>query len=170
MKLFQKGVDEKFFTLLVEKYSQQIYNVAVFTVQNEMMAEDITQEVFIKIYRKISNFRGDAKLSTWIYRITKNTCYNHLKRDKKYREMDEIPTHLSDGASPEIDLLQNDLHASVRTAVGALPGTQRIAISLYYFHDRSYIEIAKIMGIPLNTLKSHIRRAKQTLRTILDTE
>ncbi|MBC8548300.1 MAG: sigma-70 family RNA polymerase sigma factor [Candidatus Brocadiales bacterium] len=170
MKLFQKGVDENTFTRLVEEYGQQVYNIAAFTVQDEMLAEDITQEVFIKIYRKISDFRGEAKLSTWIYRITINTCYNHLKRDKKYRKMDEMPTHLSDGASPEMDLLRNDLHTAVRNAVGTLPKVQRMAISLYYFHDRSYVEIAEIMSIPMNTLKSHIYRAKQTLKTILNTE
>lgn len=170
MRLFQKGIDEDTFTRLIEEYGQQVYNIALFTVQDEMQAEDITQEVFIKIYRKISDYRGDAKLSTWIYRITKNTCFNHLKREKKYREMNEIPIHYSDHSSPGSEFLQNEKHIQVRNAVGTLPEDQRMAISLYYFHNRSYIEIADIMNIPLNTLKSHIHRAKQTLKNILKTK
>lgn len=168
--MFQKGIDEDAFTKLIDEYGQQVYNIALFTVQDEMYAEDITQEVFIKIYRKIGDYRGDAKLSTWIYRITKNTCFNHLKREKKYREMDEISTHFSDYTTPETEFLQNEKYIQVRNAVGTLPEDQRMAISLYYFHNRSYIEIADIMNIPLNTLKSHIHRAKQTLKNILKVE
>jgi len=167
VKLFQKGMENKLFTGLVESYGQQVYNIALFTVQDEMLAEDITQDVFIKIYKNFDQFRGDAKLSTWIYRITKNTCYNHLKRDKKYRDMNEIPDHLSGTSTPESDYLRTDTHVQVRKAVGSLPEDQRLAISLYYFHDQSYTEISEIMNIPLNTLKSHIYRAKQTLKTVL---
>ncbi len=160
-------MNDAVFTGLVNKYGQQIYNIALFTVQDEMAAEDITQEVFVKIYLKFDQFRGDAKMSTWIYRITKNTCYNYLKRDKKYRNMDEIPMTLSDYSTPESDFLRSDTHVRVRNAVGSLPKDQRLAISLFYFHDQSYAEIAEIMDIPQNTLKSHIHRAKQTLKTEL---
>jgi RNA polymerase sigma-70 factor (ECF subfamily) len=96
LKLFQKGIDEETFTKLVKEYEQNVYNIALFTVQNEPMAQDITKDVFIKIYKKIGDYRGNAKLSTWIYRITKNTCYNHLKKEKKYKEMCELPLSLSD--------------------------------------------------------------------------
>jgi len=92
LKLFQKGIDEETFTKLVKEYEQNVYNIALYTVQNEPLAQDITQDVFIKIYKKIGNYRGDAKLSTWIYRITKNTCYNHLKKEKNTKKWMNFPS------------------------------------------------------------------------------
>lgn len=168
---FKAGLDERAFGMLVDKYGPRIYNVALNMVRDEQEAEDVTQEVFIKIYRGISQFRGEARLSTWIYRIAKNACYSHLKKEKKYRDMTEIEdfVHLaSNGTNPEEAHIVRDEKLQVRRAVYELPEKHRLAISLYYFHEKSYEEISKIMDVPMGTIKSYIHRAKQSLAKSLD--
>lgn len=88
--------DDQKFTQIINQHSQQIYNIALHMVHDEMVADDLTQEVFLKIYYGLSGFRGDAKLSTWIYRIVKNTCYNHLKKEKKLKIVTEITRDFPD--------------------------------------------------------------------------
>ncbi|MBC8344979.1 MAG: sigma-70 family RNA polymerase sigma factor [Candidatus Marinimicrobia bacterium] len=163
-------MDNKVFTELVHKFGDKIYTIAYHTLQDETAAEDISQEVFIKIYKNFHRFRGDSKLSTWIYRITKNTCYNFLKREKKYREMDDVDTaaYLSNEDSLEETMEQKYMHLDLHKAVGRLSPNLRLSISLYYFNDHSYQEVSDIMNIPLNTLKSHIRRAKFELAKMLE--
>jgi len=163
-------LDNELFTRIVNKYGDKIYTVALHTVQNEVAAEDITQEVFIKIYKNYGSFRGDAKMSTWIYRITKNTCFNYLKREKKYREMDDIETMPSLGENKTVEKEMEKVyrHMDLHRAIGGLSPNLRLAISLYYFNSHSYEEVAAIMDIPLNTLKSHIYRAKKELAKRLE--
>ncbi|MCD4728623.1 MAG: RNA polymerase sigma factor [Pirellulales bacterium] len=170
MQLFNQGVSETAFSRLVEEYGRQVYNIALFTVQNQMLAEDITQEVFIRIHRYLDRFRGEAKLSTWIFRITKNCCLNYLKKEKRCREMGELPEDLPAEDSPDVDIIQAEKRTLVRRAVGKLPYEQRLAIALYYFHERSYTEVATLMELPLNTVKSHLRRAKLALAQMLQCE
>lgn len=166
MKIGSRKIDQQVFDRLVKFHSDKVYSIALYTVQDEMAAEDITQDVFIKIYKGLSRFRGAAKISTWIYRITKNTCYNYLKREKKYANisgLDSSGNLQDDSPRPEEEFIQADQHNRLREAVGQLPPNLRMAITLYYFHEHSYEEVAKIMDIPLNTLKSHIHRGKQQL-------
>lgn len=153
----------------MEKYGNKIFTIALHTLQDEVAAEDITQEVFIKIYKNFSGFRGDAKLSTWVYRITKNTCYNYMKREKKYREINDIETAygVSGDASIEADMEKEYRQMDLHRAVGCLSPNLRLAISLYYFNAHSYEEVAGIMDVPLNTLKSYIHRAKKDLAKLL---
>ncbi len=158
------------FQQLVEEHGRRIYNIALFTLQDETLAADVTQEVFLRVYRYLDRFRGEAKLSTWLYRITRNCCLNQLKRERRYRVMEEInPEHPAVG-TPEIDLLRSERRELVRAAVGKLPPQQRLAIGLYYFHERSYTEVAELMELPLNTVKSHLRRARLALAQMLQTE
>ncbi len=170
MSLLNQRVSETDFRRLVEEHGRQVYNIVLFMVQDSMLAEDITQEVFMRIYRYLDRFRGDAKLSTWIYRITRNCCLNHLKREKRQRELAQLPEDLPGENSPEKELIQAEQQALVRQAVGRLPSEQRLAIALYYFHERSYTEVATLMELPLNTVKSHLRRAKQALAQMLECE
>jgi len=81
--------------------------------------------------------------------------------------MDELSESISDQETPEKELIYENERMLVRNAVGTLPEIQRMAISLFYFHDQSYLEISDIMDLPMNTLKSHIRRAKQSLMKLL---
>lgn len=170
MPTFNRKSRDSTFQELVAQHGRQVYNIALFTVQDQVLAADITQEVFIRIYRYLDRFRGEAKLSTWIYRITRNCCLNQLKREHRYRVMEDINPEHPAADTPESNYLQGEQRELVRTAVGKLPPHQRLAISLYYFHERSYQEVAELMELPLNTIKSHLRRARLALAELLQCE
>lgn len=168
---FRSGYREAAFRILVETHGRTVYNIALFTLNDEVLAEDATQEAFIRIYRHLEKFKGDSKLSTWIYRVVKNVCYDYLKK-RRHNPMDEMEErHLvdNDGLGPEEAVLSDWRHRAVRDAVERLPGGQRLAVTLYYFQDKSYEEVAAIMGQPLNTVKSHLHRAKAALAESLGT-
>lgn len=170
MSLLKQRMNDTDFQRLVEEHGKQVYNIVLVMVQDSVLAEDITQEVFMRIYRYLDQFRGEAKLSTWIYRVTKNCCLNELKREKRQREQVQLPEDLQATVSLEGDLIQTERRTVVRQAVGKLPADQRLAIALYYFHERSYSEVADLMELPLNTVKSHLHRAKKALAQMLECE
>lgn len=169
LSLFRSGDQNAAFQALVTTHGKAVYNIALFTLNDDVLAEDASQDAFVKIYRNLNKFEGGSKLSTWMYRIVKNVCYDHLK--KRHTEpMDEYTeTRLvdPDAYSPEEAYLRDTKHSRVRRAVGRLPEGQRMAISLYYFQQAQYDEIAEIMGQPLGTIKSYIHRAKRSLEKML---
>lgn len=168
---FSSGERDAAFRRLVEAHGRTVYNIALFTLNDEILAEDATQDAFIRIYRHLGKFKGEAKLSTWVYRIVKNVCYDYLKK-RRHNPMDEMEERYlvdNDGFSPEEIVLSDWRHGAVRDAVERLPAGQRLAITLYYFQEKSYEEVAAIMGQPLNTVKSHLHRAKATLAESLGT-
>lgn len=167
--LFRAGNREKAFRVLFEIHGKTVYNIALFTLNDETLAEDATQEAYIRIYRNLGKFKGDSKLTTWMYRIVKNVCYDHAKK-RSHISMDDLSEaelRDEDYLSPDEDASMSWRHEELRDAVEKLPIKQRIAVTLYYFQDKSYEEIAAIMGMPLNTLKSHLHRAKASLAQIL---
>ncbi len=159
------GDPEAAFRDLVAAHGRTIYNVALFTLNDEIMADDATQDVFIRIWRGLKGFKGQAKLGSWIYRITKNVCYDYLKKRRPERLDEDGERTLADNdrLSPEGQYLADERHLAVRTAVARLPERQRLAVTLYYFHQRSYEEVAEIMEQPLGTVKSYLHRAKAAL-------
>ncbi|UCD38974.1 MAG: sigma-70 family RNA polymerase sigma factor [Fidelibacterota bacterium] len=165
---FHSGEQDEAFRDLIEVHGKTVYNIALFTLNDEVFAEDATQDAFIKIYRHLGKFKGDAKLSTWMYRIVKNVCFDYLKK-RRHSPLDELSEHylMSSDSSPEEELLAGWQHQELRDAVERLPVKQRLAITLYYFQDKSYEEVAAIMGQPLNTIKSHLHRAKSALEKSL---
>lgn len=160
------------FNKIIEMYGDIIYSIAINTIQNETAAQDITQETFIKIYKGLPSFRGDAKISTWIYRITKNACYNYYKREKKLQMWNQL--EMAEGIISQDDPAQkyDKIHEREQliTAISQLPPVYRLAMNLYYFNDLSNKDTAAIMGLPINTLKSYIHRAKKQLAENLDYE
>ncbi len=146
-----------------------MYNVALFTLNDELAAEDITQDVFIKIYKSLAKFRGQSSISSWLYRITKNACFDLIKKRKTdpldIEQVGRIAD--TDRPGPEDDYFEQDKHVAVRAAVSKLSKQQRMAVSLYYFQQLAYEEIAEIMEQPLNTVKSYLYRGKQALEAEL---
>jgi RNA polymerase sigma-70 factor (ECF subfamily) len=169
LALFRAGYRDKAFRALVDIHGKTVYNVALFTLNDESMAEDVTQEAYIKIYRNLEKFKGDSKLSTWMYRIVKNSCYDAAKKRRfvPKDDIEEMELRDPDAFSPDEDALIHWRQEELRDAVERLPVNQRLAITLYYFQDKSYEDIAAIMGLSLNTLKSHLHRAKASLAQAL---
>lgn len=168
----QKG-DNGAFDLLVLKYQHKIVNLVMRYVRDPELAQDITQEAFIKAYRALPRFRGDSAFYTWMYRIAVNTAKNHLaaqrrrpvdiELDLQDPEQYELHARLKETDTPEGVTLSNELLATVERAIAALPEDLRTAIVLRELEGMSYEEIAQTMECPVGTVRSRIFRARDAI-------
>ncbi len=176
--------DKRAFELLVEKYRRKIGRLLSRMVRDPEEVEDIAQETFIKAYRALPQFRGDAAFYTWLYRIAVNTAKNYLAaRNRNMLTVSEVAGDEEEGGedrytAPDIDtpdaqLLSKQIAYAVNEAVEALPEELRTAITLREIEGMSYEEIANAMGCPIGTVRSRIFRAREAiaakLRPILGT-
>lgn len=163
------------FEALVVLYEKKVLNMCWYILQNKEEAEDATQEVFLTIYQSISKFKGDAKLSTWIHRITLNKCLEYIrkaKRKKRFGIHQRIDLVFSDQTldlemNPEQTLMQTERIEAFLKAVQGLSENQRIAYTLHHMEEFSYKEISESMNLSLSAVESLIFRAKQQLRQLL---
>ena len=158
------GGDESGFEALMDKYYARIDRLALRVVGDGAAAEEIAQEVFVRAYRALPRFRGDASIFSWLYRITVNLCLNHLHRRTRSAVPPEVAATLPDVTDPASRLESEQRRALVRRAVDALPPHYRIVIVLSGAEELSYQEIADLLGIPVGTVKSRINFAKRLLR------
>ena len=176
--------DKQAFGLLVEKYRRKLLRLLYRMVRDPDEIEDIAQETFIKAYKALPQFRGDAAFYTWLYRIGVNTAKNHLAAkgrgmrtlsDQALNDEDEPDERLmaQDISTPESELLSKQVAYAVNEAVDALPEELRRAITLREIEGMSYEEIADAMSCPIGTVRSRIFRAREAiaakLRPILGT-
>jgi RNA polymerase sigma-70 factor (ECF subfamily) len=158
---------KELFRLLVDRHERAVYGMGLSFFRNTEDAADFVQEVFLKVYRNLFSFEGRSRFSTWLYKIAYNTAVNSINRKKEYRslvEEDQTP----DGDTPERTLLRGLIREAVQEAVADLPERYRVCVDLFFFYDQSYQEIEGITGYPVNTVKSHVFRAKQILRDRLN--
>ena len=158
------------FRLLVRQHEKAVYGMGINFFRNPQDASDFTQEVFLKAYRSLSGFEGRSRFSTWLYKIAYNTAINEVNRKKEYHSLAEEDKDLLviSGDTPERAALRNAAKEAVRSAVKELPQRFRVCVDLFFFYDRSFKEIEAITGIPVNTIKSHVYRAKILLREKLE--
>jgi RNA polymerase sigma-70 factor (ECF subfamily) len=159
--------DKDFFRILVKRHEQAVYGMGLSFFRNPEDAADFTQEVFLKAYHNLPRFEGRSRFSTWLYKIAYNTAVNRVSRRKEYHSLAEDETAAGD-LTPEQALLRAAAREAVAVAVKELPERYRICVDLFYFYDRSYQEIEAITGYPVNTIKSHVFRAKKLLRGKLE--
>ena len=178
----QRG-DSAAFDVLVRKYQHRVIGLIGRYVHDWSECQDIAQEVFMRAYRALGNFRGDAQFSTWLHRIAVNTAKNHLVAQNRRPPTDDIDVmdaeqfdtslRLRDTDTPEHELLRQEIETTVMDAVNRLPGELRDAITLREVEGLSYDEIAERMGCPIGTVRSRIFRAREAidaqLRPLLDT-
>ena len=165
------------FKQLVDECENMVFNTALGIVQDEDDADDITQDVFVQAYQSISSFKGDSKISTWLYRITVNRALDHEKKKKRRKrlgfmgflsgnrehEVDSIPEF----DHPGVLLEKKESAADLFNALKQLPDNQRIAFTLHKLEGQANREIAEIMGISLQAVESLMARAKRNLESIL---
>lgn len=177
----QRG-DMAAFDLLVRKYQHRTAALIGRYVRDWSECQDVAQETFIRVYRAIGNFRGDAQFSTWLHRIAVNTAKNHLAARNRRPPSDDIDVGdaelfagaaaLRDSDTPERELMRQEMEHTVMRAVDALPEELRMAISLREVDGLSYEEIAQRMDCPIGTVRSRIFRAREAidaqLRPLLD--
>jgi len=170
--------DETAYETIVARYGDYVYTIAVRIVGNDEDAEDVAQEAFVRAYRALPGFRGDSKFSSWLYRIATNRALTHLKRRRRRVVtvgLDAGP-RVEAGASevgrgsergPDRLVLDDEFRREVRAAVLELPERYRVVVTLFYLEEKSYKEVAAILGIPMGTLKTHLHRARALLRDML---
>ena len=174
-----KQGDEAAFRTLVERYQDLVYNTALGVVQNESDAEDVAQEVFIQVYRSIGSFKSEAKLSTWIYRITTTRALDLLRARKSKKRFgllkrlweteEESPVeNISDFSHPGVSLERKEEAVQLMHAIAQLPENQKVAFILHKLEGLSYLEIAEVMGNTLPAVESLMHRARLNLRKILE--
>jgi RNA polymerase sigma-70 factor (ECF subfamily) len=183
VKRVQRG-DKTAFDLLVRKYQHRIGAVIGRFVPDYAESQDIAQETFIRAYRAIGNFRGDAQFYTWLYRIAVNTAKNHLVASKRRPPSSDVEAEeaehytgaqrLHDFDTPEHEMLRQEIAREVGETVAALPEELRQAITLRELEGLSYEEIAETMDCPIGTVRSRIFRAREAidarLRPLMDQE
>lgn len=179
--LAQRG-DSQALTQLVLGQQHYIYSIAMSVLKHPEDAADLTQEAFIRLFRALPQYNGESRFTTWLYRLVVNMCRDELRRRGRQvpitppaaeeEETDQISSVADDDrwADPEQSLDSRELRDQVRRALGQLEEHYRLVLTLYYFEDMKYNDIAEILDIPLNTVKSHIRRGKERLATILETQ
>jgi len=153
------------YRFLMERYHRGLILHLFNLVHDEALAEDVAQDAFIRAYEKLSLYNEDFSFSTWLYKIADNLAFQHMKRSKVTQNIEEIEELLPDdrpSLSEETDKLF--MQEAVRDAIAALPVGYRQVISLYYWDDFNYEEIAEIMERPVGTILTWLHRAKQELR------
>ena len=178
-KLIPSAEREIEFRNVFKTYKNRVFNTSLGLVQNWHDAEDIMQEVFVNIYHNLADFRGQAQLSTWIYRITINKSLDFLKaRTAKKRSGflvslfgsksdDEQPIDVPDFVHPGVQLERKESAAALFRAINKLPDQQKVAFTLAKVEDLSYQEIADILQTTIPSVESLLFRAKQNLKKLL---
>jgi len=158
------------FRLLVRRHERAVFGMGISFFRNQEDASDFTQEVFLKAYRSLSCFEGRSRFSTWLYKIAYNTAINEVNRRKEYHSLTEEDAErlVNTVDTPERITIRNAAKEAVQEALKDLPERFRICVDLFFFYDRSYQEIEVITGFPVNTIKSHVFRAKKLLRKKLE--
>lgn len=157
------------FDEIIDKYRDVVFGMVYLHIGDYHISEDITQEVFIKIYRNLSKFRGDSGIYTWIYRITINTIRTHASKEKAVRNkfsfdyMEDAPDDFWD----EDKLIEGIQNSSVISLIQKLPDRYKEVLILYYYQDIRVEDISSIVNEPVGTVKSKLYRGRSMLRDML---
>lgn len=171
--------DEKAFVLCVRTYQDKVYGLIYRMLGNHAEAQDVAQEVFVTVFKSIDSFRGESKLSTWLYRISANHCKNRIKylRRRAHKTTTELDAQaeralqttsgstLGEGQAGPAEVLEGaQLEQIVQRAIGKLEEEHRLLLLLRDVEEMSYEEIMQVTGLPEGTVKSRLHRARQALK------
>ena len=160
-----QGGDRSVFNQLVPKYRNRVMGIATRMLGDRVEAEDLAQDVFVKVYHGLQGFQGESLFSTWLYRITANSCLNHRKRRRRETQIsdgaDDPELTLSDPSSDPHHLLeQKELKIVLEKSIQSLPEEQRIVLILRDIEGLSYEAVAASLGLELGTVRSRLHRAR----------
>ena len=159
---FKRG-NQNAFNLIVRKYQKKVYWIVRKMVLDHDDADDITQEVFLKLYRSVSDFRGESKFFTYIYKIAINFSLNHISRTKKLslRKADICYSDIRSYDKPADEMMNSRERTEIlEEAIRSLPEQQRAVFNMRYYDDLPYEEISKILDMSVGTLKTNYHYAK----------
>lgn len=175
-----KAGDVAAFDKLVRLYKDKIFSYVCRQTGNPLEAEDLTQEVFVRVFKSVARFRGASSFQTWLYRIASNLCVDALRRRRREErhafsldepmsgEDDEMTREIPDsGGTPETAVETSELQAEVHRAVAGLSEKLRTVVVLFDLQGLSYEEISEVVGCPVGTVKSRLFNARGQLRNRL---
>jgi RNA polymerase sigma-70 factor, ECF subfamily len=166
------GQRDAVLSAILPQYRRKVYSLAWSIVKNPAAADDVAQDVFVKVWRSLASFDGRAKFSTWIYAITRNTAVSALRQQRPQVSLQddavlaEAEVALA-GASDSIEARGNVETRRLVAALAELPEKQRQAVMLFYLQERSYDEVAEMLAMPLGTVKTLLHRARARLEQSL---
>lgn len=162
------GGNSQAFAELVKRYHRRVSALGMSFFKNSADTEDFVQDVFIKVYTKLKDFRGESRFSTWLLRIGYTTAINSIKRRKEYLPLGDETLLWDQDYTPEEMQMRRLTIETVRESITELPERFAVCLDMYFFYDMAYGDICEITGLPLNTVKSHIFRAKKMLKEKLE--
>lgn len=170
----QQG-DEHAFEILVDRYKNRVYGLIVRTIADRQRADDLAQQAFLRVYRGLPYFRGEARFSTWLYRIVANLCHQRPGP----RGVQEVPLEAPADDSGRARLEPGvrdpafsdlELRDRLEKALATLPTRYRLLVAGHYLEGVSYENLAEMFNVPLGTVKTSLHRAKRRLRHVLETD
>lgn len=168
------GGDSHAFAVLVDRYKNFVFTLSIKMLQNREEAEEVAQDVFIKVYRSLQKFKTESKFSTWLYRITYNTCLDKMRSKKRNTPVFSFDHFAEDEAVSLINVLdtieERERKQMIQKCLDLLPAQDSFLLTLYYFQENSLKEISKIMSINENNLKIKLFRSRRRLTAILKTQ
>jgi RNA polymerase sigma-70 factor, ECF subfamily len=161
--------DREAFRLLFEAYKDRVFSIARYSLGDEAAADDVTQQIFVKLFTRIGQFRGESEFTTWLYRLVINSCLDERRSRRRFLPAAEPeprqPMNLNDAnqRSPETGYARQEVAESVREAIDGLKPKMRLPILLKYIEGLSYEEIAGVLGCSKGTVASRLNRAHKAL-------
>jgi RNA polymerase sigma-70 factor (ECF subfamily) len=168
-----RGGDDEAFRELVDQHKRLVFALIARSVSDQARAEELAQEVFLRVYRGLRFFRGESRLATWIYRIATNVIAEERRPTRPFHvSLDELT---ADGERPRIDPGVEDrsfsdleLQDRLRKAIEQLPVPYQVLVNGHYLEGLRYEDLSESLGLPMGTVKTHLHRAKRLLRRMLE--
>jgi RNA polymerase sigma-70 factor, ECF subfamily len=160
----QQG-DREAFRLLFEAYKDRVFSIACYSLGDESAADDVTQQIFVKLFSRIGQFRGESEFTTWLYRLVINSCLDERRRRRRFLPVEEFTpmTRAVHTKPAETRYERREIAGSVRVAIGGLKPKMRLPILLKYIEGLSYEEMAAVLGCSKGTVASRLNRAHKAL-------
>ena len=158
------------FATLVDRYKDLVYTLASKMLTNKEEAEEIAQDTFIKAYHSLNKFKGESKFSTWIYKITYNTCLDRLKKNKKEKTIsyiEDFSEHQTKAIESVLDSIdENERNKAIQDCLEELPSEDAFLLTLFYFDGQSVDEISKVINVSVDNVKVKLFRTRKKLAAI----
>ena len=163
--------DTQSFNVIVDRYKDLVFTLALRILKHREEAEEASQDTFIKVFRSLNRFKGDSKLSTWIYKVAYFTCLDRLKKQKREQHIvaiDEFTEHQVKTIDNALDMMEKEERKeAIQDCLQLLPSNDVALLTLFYFEELSLEEIAKIVDLTANNVKVKLYRSRKKLASIV---
>lgn len=163
--------DSNAFAVLVDRYKNMVFSLALKMVKNREEAEEVAQDAFIKVFKSITQFKGDSKFSTWIYKVTYNTCLDRIKKNSRVQNtipIDDFSENQIKTVETVLDSIdERERSKTIQECIQLLPNEDGFLLTLFYFKEQSLEEISKVIDSNVNNVKVKLFRSRKKLAAIL---